>query len=159
MRKQGGEPQADCKLRLLSPRARSRPLALCQTLACSLGRSSRPCTHGFFTARSDVCFRRRSLQRPGGGGLPRTLSRECGTQERKPLGPSESGNQGWWPPTPGHQVRVKAPFPEDPGAPETRSGAEGGREDGAHGRATQRELRDGAHQHRLWRTPRARRSV
>lgn len=44
-----------------------------------------------------------------------------GTQELKPLGLSESGNQGWWPPTPGHQVCVKGPFrktlePQSPGA-------------------------------------------
>lgn len=159
VRKQGGEPREDCKLRLRSLRARSRPLALCQTLTCSLGRSSRPCTHGFFTARSDVRSGEGLCSALGVEACQELLSRECwdpGTQTPRAIGVRQSrvvATNTWAPGV------CKRSLPEDPGAPEPRSGAEGGREDGAHGRASQRELRDGARQHRLWRTLRARRSI
>lgn len=85
-----------------------------------------------------------SLMSGGGGG-------RRGSQELKPAGPSGPGNQGWQPPTPRHQGCVKAPFREPL---EPRSGAGGGREDGAHGRGSRGGFETAPTSYRLWRTPR-----
>lgn len=121
------------------------------------GRSSGPRTQAFFTASPDVCSTWRSMQRRGVAARQElSLSWALGagggmSQELKPAGPSGPGNQGWQPPTPGHQGCVKAPFRE-PWEP--RSGAGGGREDGAHGRGSGGGFETAPTSHRLWRTPR-----